>query len=192
MSLEQYTPRALKQLSAKLSTAGQTITIPRTKKPRPPKDALPASFRPPYMVERRLLALGIAKKHAWITKNTGRELGAIAADDLTPCREPVTSASGFELLGSYNWRFKRPQARLAPHIFVPGEAPRVVPHRLPHVTRVKPRGRNFRDVNAAYMPCWPFEPMFSAVGVMRPDFRFDDVDMVINRSSLSHLLRFGT
>lgn len=149
----------------------------------------PYAFRPTHLVRRRLRELGFAKKHEWLAGNLGKELGSINHELLEPCDAPVTSAGGFELLGSYNWR--RRSRNTQPEIFVPGEAPGLVPHKLPLVTGVAAQARCFRDVNAALLPAFPFEPMFRAVGVMRPGFRFDDVDLVANRSSLHHLLRLG-
>ncbi|KAJ4413026.1 hypothetical protein N0V82_008614 [Gnomoniopsis sp. IMI 355080] len=125
-----------------------------------------------------------------MASNLGKELGFITYEMLEPCGTAVTSAGGFELLGSYNWR-RRTTRKQPPQIFVPGEAPGLVPHKLPLVTRLVAKGKNFRDVNAALMPAFPFEPMFRAVGLMRPGFKFDDVDLVTNRSSLHHLLRLA-
>lgn len=156
--------------------------------PRPP--LAPRGFRPTHLVQRRLRALGFSKRHEWLTSNLGKELGLINYQLIKPCGTPVTSAGGFELLCSYNWR-RRTHKQQQPHIFVPGEAPGLVPHKLPLVTSVFSKGKSFRDVNAALMPAFPFEPMFRAAGVMRPGCKFDDVDLVINRSSLNHLLRLG-
>lgn len=46
------------------------------------------------------------------------------------------------------------------------------------------------DQNAARIPEYPFEPIFRALGVLNPKFRFDDVDVVVNRNSLRKLLEF--
>lgn len=169
---------------------------------------------PTPLAHHRLRALGfISPKHTWMTGNLGRELGAINHETLEACGEPVTCASGYELLCSYNWarpRQRTPprdpdpdaQARWramprVPQIFVPGEAPRLVPRRLPFITGGpsswywQRRLANYRDVNVAMLPRCPFEPLFRAVGFMRPGFRFDEVDVVVNRSSLSALLRIG-
>lgn len=156
--------------------------------PRLPRG--PRGFRPSHLVRRRLRALGFGEQHEWMAGNLGKELGFITYEMLEPCGTAVTSEGGFELLGSYNWR-RRTTREQPPQIFVPGEAPWIVPHKLPLVTRLVAKGKTFRDVNAALMPAFPFEPMFRAVGVMRPGFKFDDVDLVINRSSLHHLLRLG-
>lgn len=41
------------------------------------------------------------------------------------------------------------------------------------------------------MPRYPFEPMFQSMSAMNPEVRFDHIDIVINRNSLTHLLRFA-
>lgn len=154
-------------------------------KPRPP-----SIWRPSHLVKRRIEALGFTPRHEWLTSNLGKELGAIEHEQLEPCGTSVTSAGGFELLCSYNWR-KRSSRHQQPEIFVPGEAPRLKLHKVPLKTSLREKGKSYRDVNAAESPLSPFEPMFRAVGVMRPRYNFDDVDVVINRSSLQHLLRLG-
>lgn len=50
---------------------------------------------------------------------------------------------------------------------------------------------HFRDTNVARMRRYPFEPMFQSMSVMNPKARFDHVDLVINRNSLTHLMRFA-
>lgn len=135
-------------------------------------------------------ALGFTPKHEWLASNLGKELGAIEHEHLEPCGTPVTSAGGFELLCSYNWR-TRSSWRQQPEIYVPGEAPRLKVHKVPLMTSLRSKGKSYRDVNSAESPQSPFEPMFRAVGVMRPGYKFDDVDVVVNRSSLHHLLRLG-
>ncbi|KAI3398117.1 hypothetical protein diail_9870 [Diaporthe ilicicola] len=42
------------------------------------------------------------------------------------------------------------------------------------------------------MRAYPFEPMFQSMRVLNPGFRFDGVDLIINRNSLGHLLRFAS
>lgn len=53
------------------------------------------------------------------------------------------------------------------------------------------RGLTFRDQNAARMPSSPFQPLFEATSAMNPSFHFDQVDVVVDRSSLSRLLDFS-
>lgn len=50
--------------------------------------------------------------------------------------------------------------------------------------------KHYRDANIARMPSCPFEPMFQSMSVLNPGFRFDDIDLIVNRNSLRHLLRF--
>ncbi|KAJ0103912.1 hypothetical protein J7T55_004237 [Diaporthe amygdali] len=133
-----------------------------------------------FLARRRLRHAGLDEKKAWLARNLGSKLGRIQSKALKPCEDHVTSASGFDLLCSYSWRVeskmqlkKRP---LRPQIYVP-------------VTR-RSWMRHYRDVNTARMPLYPFEPMFQSMSVMNPGFRFDDVDLIINRNSLGHLLRF--
>lgn len=65
-----------------------------------------------------------------------------------------------------------------------------IPHELPFVVTSRSKTVHHRDANIARMPLYPFEPMFQSLSVLNPGFRFDDVDLIINRNSLSHLLRF--
>ena len=52
-------------------------------------------------------------------------------------------------------------------------------------------GVTFRDPNAARMPKAPFKPLFKAAASMNPAFRFDDVDVLVDRTSLCRLLDFS-
>ena len=54
----------------------------------------------------------------------------------------------------------------------------------------KDSGIHFIDQNASRIPKYPFEVAFQAVEIIRPNFRFDDVDAVVNRNSLRKLLDF--
>ncbi|KAI8278781.1 geranylgeranyl pyrophosphate synthetase [Colletotrichum sp. SAR11_57] len=55
----------------------------------------------------------------------------------------------------------------------------------------KDRGTFFVDQNAARVPEFPFAPLFRATTSMNPSFRFDDVDILVNRNSLRKLLDFS-
>lgn len=162
-----------------------------------PPSRYPGFWRPAHLVQRRIESLGFEPKHEWLATNLGKELGTIDHETLPPCGTQVTSQGGFELLCSYNWH-RRTSWRAQPEIHVPGEAPGLRLQKVPLKTRLmgmgkgkKPKKKSYRDVNSAQSPLSPFEPMFRAVGVMRPAYRFDDVDVVVNRSSLHHLLRLG-
>ncbi|KAK0368367.1 hypothetical protein CLIM01_14274 [Colletotrichum limetticola] len=54
----------------------------------------------------------------------------------------------------------------------------------------KDEGAYFVDQNTAQIPRFPFEPLFRATISMNPSFRFDDVDILVNRNSLRRLLDF--
>ncbi|KAG6367767.1 hypothetical protein INS49_001962 [Diaporthe citri] len=64
------------------------------------------------------------------------------------------------------------------------------PTLTPPGEKLQSKTEHHRDANIAQMPLYPFEPMFQSLSVLNPGFRFDGVDLVINRNSLSHLLRF--
>lgn len=53
-------------------------------------------------------------------------------------------------------------------------------------------GTYFIDHNACLAPQYPFEPLFQALSVMRPDFNFMNVDLISNRNSLRKLFGFVT
>ncbi|KAL1849952.1 hypothetical protein Daus18300_013086 [Diaporthe australafricana] len=162
-----------------------------------PNLAKKAAGQQSVLVRRRLRHAGLGeKKKAWLARNLGKELGHIHSQSLEPCEGSVTSASGFDLLCSYSWRVepkKEPGKHSSgPQIYVPGEAHVLIPHKLPlAVTRRALSGMKFyRDANTARMRSYPFEPMFQSMSVLNPGFRFDGVDLIINRGSLRHLLSF--
>ncbi|KDN60491.1 hypothetical protein CSUB01_11571 [Colletotrichum sublineola] len=57
-------------------------------------------------------------------------------------------------------------------------------------TLPKDKGAYFVDQNAERVPEFPFEPLFRATATMNQSFRFDDVDVLVNRNSLRKLLDF--
>ncbi|KAL2282567.1 hypothetical protein FJTKL_10636 [Diaporthe vaccinii] len=172
-----------------------------------PSLARKAVSQPSFLLRRRLRHAGLDdKRKRWLARNLGEKIGQIQPESLQPCAHLVTSASGFELLCSYSWRAepkkkhkKQPKTEAQtdpgrrsarPQIYVPGEAPVAIPHELPFVVTSRSKTVHHRDANVARMPLYPFEPMFQSLSVLNPGFRFDDVDLIINRNSLSHLLRF--
>lgn len=66
----------------------------------------------------------------------------------------------------------------------------VMPHKLPLGITSRSKKRHHRDANIARMPQYPFEPMFQSMFSLNPNFRFDGVNLIINRNSLHILLRF--
>jgi hypothetical protein len=59
-------------------------------------------------------------------------------------------------------------------------------------TLPKDSGTHFIDQNAFRAPAYPFEPIFAALDLMKPDFDFGGVDLVTNRNSLRKLLDFAS
>lgn len=66
----------------------------------------------------------------------------------------------------------------------------VIPHKLPLVVTSRSKKRHHRDANIARIPKYPFEPMFQSMFSLNPNFRFNGVNLIINRNSLHILLRF--
>jgi hypothetical protein len=119
-----------------------------------------------------------------LTNGTGRSLNTIELAQLRAGSAPVSSSAGFELLCTYNW-----VSTPSPTIYVPGSPARWNPVTFP-VTLPKDSGTHFIDQNASRAPTYPFEPMFAALDLMKPDFDFGGVDLVTNRNSLRKLLHF--
>lgn len=138
--------------------------------------------------------LGIDKEDAWMARGLGAHLGTIHYQPLEPCDQPVTGTTDFEFLCSYTWAATSlPGSK--PTICVPGDAPHLVLHPLPKPVSIREVARkkvvNYRDANVAHFRSAPWRPMFRALEIMRPNLRLDDVDIIINRSALQALLRFG-
>ncbi|EQL02192.1 geranylgeranyl pyrophosphate synthetase [Ophiocordyceps sinensis CO18] len=142
------------------------------------------SYPTPSSIKRRLRRQ--AFRDAWIRAGLRglAPLQRINQDSLVPSRSQVSSASPPEVLCSYNWRNLE-----AAHIFVPGTPPTWRNIRLP-VTLPKDKGVFFIDQNAGRAPKQPLEPLFRAAASTNPDLRFNDIDVVSDRSSLRHLLDF--
>ncbi|KAI8170022.1 hypothetical protein K4K50_010601 [Colletotrichum sp. SAR 10_71] len=95
---------------------------------------------------------------------------------------PISSASGFEVMTSYNWLNDNT-------ILVPGGAPTVVERQLP-LQIERDNGTFHIDINASKNPKMPFEPMFRAIAAGASPPMFDSVDVVVNRNSLRQLFQF--
>ncbi|EFX02251.1 geranylgeranyl pyrophosphate synthetase [Grosmannia clavigera kw1407] len=122
---------------------------------------------------------------AWMWKDVAANqspLLSIKPAQLNPAATPVTSTSRTELVCSYNWLKGDKLAIVAPG-FAPAWKPPPMPSTLPPDT-----GSFSIDHNGARMPRFPFEPLFRAATIVNPSFRFDEVDIVINRNSLRKLL----
>ena len=54
------------------------------------------------------------------------------------------------------------------------------------------KGHQFVDRNASHVPKYPFEPLFQAISITNPNFRFDNIDIIANRNSFRKFLDFVT
>ncbi|KXH68194.1 hypothetical protein CSAL01_11478 [Colletotrichum salicis] len=125
-------------------------------------------------------------RDAWLWENVDRQvIHCIDYPSLKPTDTPVSSALGYELICSYNWAAGQDE-----NIHIPGSAAIFQNVPLP-VAVPKDRGSFFVDQNAARVPEFPFAPLFRATASMNHSFRFDDVDILVNRNSLRKLLNFS-
>jgi hypothetical protein len=109
----------------------------------------------------------------------------IAHEHLQQTAIPVTSSEGYEILCSYSWKHTE-----QPTIYAPGTPAKFTPSDLP-IQIEADTGRHYRDQHTRRVPLYQFEPIFQALAVMNPDLRFNDVDIVANRSSLQSLHEFA-
>ncbi|KJZ68351.1 hypothetical protein HIM_12260 [Hirsutella minnesotensis 3608] len=123
---------------------------------------------------------------AWLWQGVKRQrpIRTISHAGLKASAIPVSSAQSSDVLCSYNWQTCKESA-----IIVPGFAAVWQDIPLP-ITLPKDKGNYFIDQDAAKIPQYPFETLFQATACMRHSFRFDDVDIVVNRNSLRKLLDF--
>ncbi|KAK1466478.1 hypothetical protein CTAM01_17015 [Colletotrichum tamarilloi] len=129
---------------------------------------------------------GKHRLEAWLWKDVHRQvIRSIDHPSLVPSEASVSSASRCELVCSYSWAIGQDEK-----IHIPGSAAVFQNIPLP-VTIPKDRGTFFVDQNAARVPDFPFAPLFRATASMNPSFRFDDIDVLVNRNSLRKLLDFS-
>ncbi|KAK2005273.1 hypothetical protein LZ32DRAFT_612238 [Colletotrichum eremochloae] len=126
------------------------------------------------------------RREAWLWENVHRRVvHSIGHLSLEPSGTLVSSAPGYEVVCSYNWAVGQDEK-----IYIPGSAAVFQNVVLP-VAVPKDRGTFFVDQNAACVPESPFAPLFRATASMNPSFRFDDVDILVNRNSLRKLFNFS-
>ncbi|KAG7043058.1 geranylgeranyl pyrophosphate synthetase [Colletotrichum scovillei] len=101
-----------------------------------------------------------------------------------PSDSMVSSATGCELVCSYNWKASQDLK-----IHVPGFAAVLQQVSLPITVPEDQATRSMNDSTARIPEC-SFEPLFRATASMNPSFRFDKVDILVNRNSLRKLLDF--
>ncbi|KAK7427012.1 hypothetical protein QQZ08_006439 [Neonectria magnoliae] len=126
----------------------------------------------------------MTQKTDWLFKGTGRKLTAMLSSEVQPSPLIVTSSGGYNLVCSYNWL-----ERNNPTVYVPGDPPRYVPRPVP-ISLARDLGRYFIDQNQFRVPEYPFEVVFRALEVMNPDYKFNNVDVLVNRNTLQKLLDY--
>ncbi|KAK3332868.1 geranylgeranyl pyrophosphate synthetase [Cercophora scortea] len=136
-----------------------------------PSPRLPTSTRISY--ESRMLLKGVLSQEM---------IHTIDAAALQPSTTPVSSSTPPELICSYNWQGSG-------GFHVPGHAPVWQNLALPITI---PNDRTNRPGNK---PIWTtpkdqFYQVFQATALMRPEFRFNDVDVVTTRNTLRKFLDF--
>ncbi|ROV91345.1 hypothetical protein VMCG_09679 [Cytospora schulzeri] len=129
---------------------------------------------------------GLRPRDKWMVRDIGVEVRSIMATSLqlSGLETPVSSSSASRVICTYNW------ANMAqPTVYVPGGAP--VYQSIPLPIKVQPdSGFRYVDQNASRLPKYPFEVVFHAVEKMEPTFRFDSIDVLLNRNSLRKFFDF--
>ncbi|KAJ4299652.1 hypothetical protein N0V90_004898 [Kalmusia sp. IMI 367209] len=121
---------------------------------------------------------------------TAREAGPVIltldVHDLVPISSEVTWDRDPELLCCYNWHGAVDGTNT---IFVPGCPPKWTPPALPRTLETD-LGYQYADYNYVRKPRDPYAPLFSALGVMNPNYQFWDIDILADRNNLRMLLEF--
>ncbi|KAJ3945513.1 hypothetical protein N0V92_013473 [Colletotrichum tropicale] len=127
----------------------------------------------------------------WLYFPTRGLAGTITLDEILPSTVPITTTGGFETLCSYNWVDTKD-----PTIIVPGKWIRVNPTDIYPPDPVLPvrikrdTGYTFCDLNRAKAPRQPFKGLFTALAVMSPNTKLDDVDVILTRGAFQTLHKF--
>ncbi|KAF2680528.1 hypothetical protein K458DRAFT_434359 [Lentithecium fluviatile CBS 122367] len=125
------------------------------------------------------------KQARLVAKHAGDVLQTILPEEVTSVSESIAWDSDPDILCCYNWQ----DTEDANTIFVPGAPPKWVPQTLPHMLQPD-SGFSYSDYNYVRLPRDPYSPLFHALGVMNPDFCFNDVDVIADRNNLRVLLEF--
>ncbi|KAK1842353.1 geranylgeranyl pyrophosphate synthetase [Colletotrichum chrysophilum] len=120
----------------------------------------------------------------WLYFPTRGLAGTITLDEILPSTVPITTTGGFETLCSYNWVDTKD-----PTIIVPGGAAKFNSPVLP-VRLKRDIGYTFCDLNRAKAPRQPFKGLFTALAVMSPNTKLDDVDVILTRGAFQTLHKF--
>ncbi|KAK0636439.1 hypothetical protein B0T17DRAFT_81944 [Bombardia bombarda] len=114
----------------------------------------------------------------------GRYLRSFDSSLLEPAETPVSSSPNSELISSYTWL----PTTSPPTIHVPGVTPTWKPMIFPAQLAsddqfIDPPNRSRSD--------YRFEAAFQATNLMKPGFRFDNVDIVARHRTLLDLFKFS-
>ncbi|KAH7159788.1 geranylgeranyl pyrophosphate synthetase [Dactylonectria estremocensis] len=125
-----------------------------------------------------------SRPHRWLWRHVDSSSPAHSIDlaSLEASTSEVNSLSEAHLLGTYNWQLDG-AIRYPGHARIWNDVP--LPVEIP-----RDKSSSFIDQDSALVPKYPFKSLFDATAFMQPDFRFDDVDVIINRNSLRKLLDF--
>ncbi|KAG9187330.1 hypothetical protein G6011_05201 [Alternaria panax] len=107
--------------------------------------------------------------------------------DIDPSPDSVSSLEGYTLVSSYSFVDEEKTT-----IAVPGSPPVFKrPNAKDFPLQIElDTGYYFMDEHAERAPKHQYEPAFQAIAVMSPDTRFNDVDIVINRTIVLNLIKF--
>ncbi|KAE8831401.1 hypothetical protein PTNB73_09059 [Pyrenophora teres f. teres] len=127
--------------------------------------------------------------YAWIYTNAdeAKVLWEVASNEIEPTEAEISSNGGYSLLSSYSFMDTD-----VPTVSVPGSPPVLVlpkPEAFPLVI-ASDNGTFFMDEHTEHAPKHQYEPAFQAIVVMNPSIRFNDIDIVTNRTTILLLLRF--
>ena len=103
----------------------------------------------------------------------------------------VSSRGGHTHLGSYS--MKETKENEPPTIYVPGTAPKYTKRDFDKDGSLKllpDTGLHFMDEHAERFPKQQYVPMFRALAVTNPSFRFNEIHIVVNRTVLMNMILF--
>jgi hypothetical protein len=126
---------------------------------------------------------------AWMLKRVQQgqqRMRIIALFDVQSSSAAVTGNESYELLCSYSWKNTE-----GPTIYVPG-TPSL--YRVPQLPMQLQADMGFFWMDQHGKPSleYSFEPIFQAMAVMNPTKRWNDIDVLVNRSSLQKLFDFAS
>ncbi|KAI4709330.1 hypothetical protein J4E89_006079 [Alternaria sp. Ai002NY15] len=124
--------------------------------------------------------------HMYANVNADKIVWQGTYEDIYPSSEGVSSTEGYALLCSYSF-----MDEVMSTISVPGSPPmfkRPNPRDFP--LKIAPdSGYHYSDEHAERAPQQQYEPAFQAIATMNPDIRFNDVDVVSNRTTMLNLMK---